>query len=202
MSDRRPLPLAPDGTVIKVGGALLGRQGALDIVVAALAAVAGRGDPMLVVPGGGPFADTVRLIDTEIGLSADAAHWMAILALDQYAELLASRVPRARVVWGAGEVAPALAAGELPVLAPYRWLRSADPAVLPHSWDVTSDSIAAWVAGELGARRLVLAKAVRVDVAALVDPHFSRALPAGVDTIIVGPSELERALTVSPQQPH
>ena len=39
----------------------------------------------------------------------------------------------------------ALSAGHVPVLAPSRWLREADP--LPHAWTVTSDSIAAWVAG-------------------------------------------------------
>jgi aspartokinase-like uncharacterized kinase len=159
-----------------------------------LAAAAERGDPMLVVPGGGPFADAVRQIDTEIGLSDDAAHWMAILALDQYAELLASRVARSRIVRDPGEVAPVLASGELPILAPSAWLRSADPPALPHSWEVTSDSIAAWVAGELGASRLVLAKAKRVDVHALVDPHFARALPEGVEAIIVEPSELGDAL--------
>ena len=48
-------------------------------------------------------------------------------------------------------------AGRVPVLAPSRWLREADP--LPHSWDVTSDSIAAWVAGQAGASTLVLVKA-------------------------------------------
>ena len=188
-------PLAPNVTVVKVGGALLGRRGALDIGVPVLAAAAARGDSILVVPGGGPFADTVRRIDTEIGLSADAAHWMAILAIDQYAELLASRIAGSRIVRGPGEVAPALMAGELPILAPSGWLRSADP--LPHSWEVTSDSIAAWVAGELGATRLILAKAVRVDVSALVDPHFARALPEGVETLIVDPSELSDALSVS-----
>src|SRR2546427_3560943 len=39
---------------------------------------------------------------------------------------------------GETEIAAALAAGRIPVLAPFRWLRTADP--LPHSWDVTSDS--------------------------------------------------------------
>ena len=42
------------------------------------------------------------------------------------------------------------------MLAPYRWMRSAD--VLPHSWDATSDSVAAFVAGALDAARLVLIK--------------------------------------------
>jgi aspartokinase-like uncharacterized kinase len=61
---------------------------------------------------------------------------------------------------------------------------------------VTSDSIAAWVAGELGATRLVLAKAARVVVGALVDRHFARALPQGVEALVVEPSELGDALSV------
>jgi aspartokinase-like uncharacterized kinase len=166
-------------TVVKVGGALLGREGALDIVVPILSRVAERGDPVLVVPGGGPFADAVRRIDTEHGLSAYASHWMAILALDQYAELLASRIPLSRVVRSAGGALAALATGELPILAPSDWLRSADP--LPHSWDVTSDSIAAWVAGELGAARLVLIKAVKSNRPESVDRYFERVLPPGVE---------------------
>jgi probable H4MPT-linked C1 transfer pathway protein len=182
-------------TVVKIGGALLGREGALDIVVPILSRVAERGDPVLVVPGGGPFADAVRRIDTEIGLSVYASHWMATLALDQYAELLASRIPLSRVVRSAGGALAALATGELPILAPSDWLRSADP--LPHSWDVTSDSIAAWVAGQVGAERLVLAKASKVDLSALVDPHFARALPEGVAALIVEPVELADALGVS-----
>lgn len=183
-------------TVVKIGGALLGRPGALDdIVVPVLSRVAARGDPVLVVPGGGPFADTVRRIDTELGLSAYASHWMAILALDQYAELLTSRIPGSRVVWNPDEAGNALAAGELPILAPSRWLRHADP--LPHSWEVTSDSIAAWVAGQVGARRLILVKAAKVDVSALVDPHFAHALPEDVEALIVDPTELADALGVS-----
>jgi probable H4MPT-linked C1 transfer pathway protein len=189
-----PIP-APITTVVKVGGALLGRQGALDIVVPVLSRVAERGDPVLVVPGGGPFADAVRRIDTELRLSDDAAHWMAILALDQYAELLASRISLSRVVRDPAEASAALAAGMLPILAPSTWLRRSDP--LPHSWDVTSDSIAAWVAGEVGAERLVLAKAAKADLSALVDPHFARALPEGIEALIVEPSELAGALIVS-----
>jgi probable H4MPT-linked C1 transfer pathway protein len=182
-------------TVVKVGGALLGSEGALDMVVPILSRVAERGDPVLVVPGGGPFADAVRRIDTKLGLSSYASHWMAVLALDQYAELLASRIPLSRVVRSAAAALAALATGELPILAPSDWLRSVDP--LPHSWDVTSDSIAAWVAGEVGAERLVLAKAAKVDLSALVDPHFARVLPEGVKALIVEPSELAAALGVS-----
>lgn len=180
---RSPASIA---TVVKVGGALLGRQGALDVVVPVLSRVAERGDPVLIVPGGGPFADAVRRIDSERGIPDDAAHWMAILAMNQYAELLASLVPRTRLVETMDEIASALESGRLPVLAPYRWLREVDP--LPHSWDVTSDSIAAWVAGEIGAARLVLIKAVKVERPELVDRYFERSLSPGLELVITDAS--------------
>ncbi|HEU4955000.1 MAG TPA: hypothetical protein VFT28_10520, partial [Gemmatimonadales bacterium] len=124
--------------VVKLGGGLLGAPGALGRVCAAVAAI-GRREPLVVVPGGGPLADAVRALDRAVGLSPDAAHWMAILAMDQYAHLLAERIPGGRVVEEAGAIAAVLSAGEIAVLAPSRWLRAAD--TLPHSWDATSDSV-------------------------------------------------------------
>ena len=91
-----------------------------------------------------------------LGLSPDAAHWMAILAMDQYAHVLAERIGGAVLVEEHGAIAGVLARGRVAVLAPSRWLRAAD--VLPHSWDATSDSVAAFVAGALDAERLVLVK--------------------------------------------
>lgn len=187
-----PAPPATAATVIKVGGHLLASQGALGKVVRALANAAERGNSLLVVPGGGPFADTVRRIDQEIGLSPDAAHWMAILGMDQYAALLASRIPRARLVTEARAIAPARDAGFLPVLAPYLWLRNTDP--LPHSWEVTSDSIAAWLAGQVGASRLVLVKPVIAERATLVDSYFEQALPSHVRVLITAGSATEPAM--------
>ena len=154
---------------------------------AALAAVgeAARRRRLVVVPGGGPFADAVRDADRRFGLSDDAAHWMAVLAMDQYAHVLAGRLPNAALVAGPDEARAALAAGACPVLAPYAWLRAADP--LPHAWAVTSDSIAAWVAGALGARRLVLVKPPGVSAATprVVDDYFARAIPPGLPWAVV-----------------
>src|SRR5262249_42742255 len=141
--------------VVKVGGALLAHGRHFDRTLATIGA-ASRDRRLLVVPGGGPFADTVRAAGRRIEFSDDAAHWMAVLAMDQYAHPLADRLTGASVTSDRQAIDAAFDAKKLPVLAPFRWLREADP--LPHSWDVTSDSIAAWVAGEVGARRLVLIK--------------------------------------------
>jgi dihydroneopterin aldolase len=180
--------------VVKVGGGLLGRGDAFERVAGALAACGG-GRPFLVVPGGGPFAEVVRERSHDLQIAADTAHWMAILGMDQYAHALASRIRGAALVERHRDIPMALAAGRIPVLAPYQWLRVADP--LPHSWDVTSDSIAAWLAGALGAARLILLKPVAGDPVTLSDPYFARALPPGVECQVVAPEDLtalDRAL--------
>jgi (4-(4-[2-(gamma-L-glutamylamino)ethyl]phenoxymethyl)furan-2-yl)methanamine synthase len=182
--------------VVKVGGALLARPECLATVLDSVAS-ASKARRLVVVPGGGPFADAVRKVDSQLRLSDEAAHWMAVLAMDQYAHLLADRLRDGLVATSAEEIASALRAGRVPVLAPWRWLRDVDP--LPHSWDVTSDSIAAWIAGTLGARRLVLVKPSGVaDSRAAVDSYFSRALPGNVASAIVAadrPRAIQAALT-------
>jgi probable H4MPT-linked C1 transfer pathway protein len=174
--------------VVKLGGGVLAHAGHFDAALAAIGAAA-RGRRLLVVPGGGPFADAVRQVDRRLRLSDDAAHWMAVLAMDQYAHLVAARLAGGLLVTGTREIAAAREARLVPVLAPSRWLREADP--LPHLWDVTSDSIAAWVAGAVGARRLVLIKPSKAEGGDLVDAYFSRALPPHVTPVIVAADQVD-----------
>ncbi|HEU5041347.1 MAG TPA: hypothetical protein VFT84_11020, partial [Gemmatimonadales bacterium] len=169
--------------VVKLGGGLLETPGALEASVQAVAALALRWR-VVVVPGGGPLADAVRRLDERVGLSDDAAHWMAILAMAQYAHVLAERIERSVRVEEPGGIAEAFAAGRVAVLAPSRWMRSAD--VLPHTWDATSDSVAAFVAGALGARHLVLVKPADGEPEALVDRCFTLVVPAGLPWTAVG----------------
>ena len=115
---------------------------------------------------------------------------MAVLGMDQYAHALTERTAGAVLVEQLPEVYAALDAGLVPVLAPYRWLRAADP--LPHSWSATSDSVAAWVAGAVGAKRVVLIKPVQGEPAKMVDPLYHRTLPPGVDSVVLTAHELEK----------
>ncbi len=141
------------GTVIKIGGSQA-RHHALPALCNAIAEVA-KSHPLLVVPGGGDFADAVRDYAGRFPLSDTAAHWMAILGMDQYGLLLADLIPGSHVVRALPGTEMATRTG-VPVFLPHDWLRQSDP--LPHSWDVTSDSIAAWIAGQANASRLVLIK--------------------------------------------
>jgi aspartokinase-like uncharacterized kinase len=167
--------------VIKVGGGLLGIPGALREVCATIGML-GRQHAVVVVPGGGPLADLVRELDRTVGLSDDASHWMAMLAMDQYAHLLAERIEGAALVEEPDGIAATLGAGRVAVLAPSRWVRAADP--LPHSWDATSDSVAAFVAGALDAKRLVLVKPAEVGGDG-VDRCFVTVVPAGLEVDVV-----------------
>ncbi len=175
--------------LVKVGGGLLEVEGALPRACHAVA-LAARRHALVVLPGGGPFADAVRDFEREHGLTADTAHWMALLAMDQYALVLAERIERARLVASAAEISEALAAGAIPVLAPFRWMRAAD--VLPHSWNATGDSVAAFLAGALGAGALVLIKPVSGDLAALTDPYCALHLPLGLPSAVLGAQEVGR----------
>jgi aspartokinase-like uncharacterized kinase len=136
-------------TVVKVGGGL--GDDALPGLCAELGEL-GRRHPLLVVPGGAGFADAVREADRRFGLRAATAHRMAILGMEQFGWLLSELIPGAE---RCADLARA-GAGRATVLLPAALPLDA----LPTSWDVTSDSIAAWVAGQTGAGRLVLVKGV------------------------------------------
>jgi hypothetical protein len=74
------------------------------------------------------------------------------------------------------------------VLAPSRWMRSAD--VLPHTWEVTSDSIAAYVAGALDAAQLILIKSSTSGQT--TDAYFTTALPQAMPYSVVGYDAIEQ----------
>ena len=175
-------------TVIKIGGGILGIPGALERVARAVAK-ASKTARLVVFPGGGPFADTVRDLDGRLGLTPSSAHWMAILGMDQYAHVLAEQIPGAEIVEGSAGIAEVHERGGVPVLAPHRWLRSADE--LPHTWSVTSDSLAAYIAALLGAHRLVVIKPQEGGME-LMDAHFTRALPDGIELRVLGPKQLDQ----------
>lgn len=179
--DREPLT-----RVIKVGGSLLAYPDVLQRLMLRLP----KARSALIVPGGGVFADAVRALDTSIAPTDSRAHWMAVLAMDQYAEILVEQLQGTGVrVETLAEARSALTSNHVPVLAPSRWLRTANP--LPHSWDVTSDSIAAWVAGQAGAKTLVLVKPPGA-TGQLTDAYFEQALPRGVALEIVRADDKKR----------
>jgi dihydroneopterin aldolase len=182
--------------VVKLGGSLA-KAGVLPLLLVALEAAKG---PAVIVPGGGAFADAVRAEQVRLGFSDKAAHHMALLAMEQYGLLLADLAPRLVPCRSLEEMHRTFDRGSSAVWLPAA-MALAD-ATIPQSWDVTSDSLSAWLARRLGATRLLLVKSVAAPAAldpaalaaqGLVDPAFPSFVEgAGFTVEWLGPGEEER----------
>jgi aspartokinase-like uncharacterized kinase len=139
-------------TIVKLGGSLAG-SALLPRWLDALADCAGR---VVVVPGGGPFADAVRVAQPLMGFDDSAAHRMAVLAMDQYAYALANLHAKLKLADSIAALRRVLRDRAVPVWLPARLVL--DAAEIPASWDVTSDSLAAWLAGKMRAKHVILVK--------------------------------------------
>ena len=138
----------PNPIIIKFGGSLLSDAQNLHHLAQIIA-----GSPQaLIVPGGGPFADLVRHYGTLLHLSEETCHFMAISAMDQYGYILREYMPGCRIF----SCSPFLA--QVP------------EEELPRSWDITSDSIAAYIAREMNASMLIVLKSIDIG------PHLNEAL--------------------------
>lgn len=143
--------------VVKLGGSLLDASA----LPACLDAVERLGGHTLIVPGGGPFAEQVRIAQRQLRFDDVAAHRMAILAMQQMALLINSLKP------GFVRFDKVAALGDLPDVAVWSPLvEELDRADIVPGWDVTSDSLAAWLAGRVKAKELMLVKSAEIDAGA------------------------------------
>lgn len=192
MAEPKHLPLF----IVKLGGSLAGSS-ALAAWIDALDACRAA---LVIVPGGGGFAETVRVMQTKMGFADAAAHHMALLAMQQYALALAAIWPRLVCAQTPAAIRDALQRGQVPCWAPERM---AIKAPLPKSWDVTSDTLAAWLAAELNADELILIKSVDAGgeasltdlaEAGIVDPLFPDfAVASNAKVFLAGPAALAEA---------
>lgn len=176
-----PRPRVQGLTVLKLGGSLARSRH----LAAWLAAAAACPQALIVVPGGGPFADQVRALQAHWRFDDGLAHHLAIEAMAQFGRLLTGMGRNLVPAESLRAIRRARAAGATPVWLPAR-MTIGRPEIA-ESWEVTSDSLAAWLAGRLRARRLVLVKARRPARPAaaldelvgegLIDPAFPRFLP-------------------------
>jgi aspartokinase-like uncharacterized kinase len=146
--------------IVKVGGSLL----ALGDLAARLrqwisAQPAGRN---VLIAGGGELAEEVRRWDERFQLGQERSHWLCADLLDVSAHLLHHLLPETRLCRSVNGLADPAAKPDIVVLAPAAFLHHEESGFagdrLPHTWEATTDSIAARVADVTGADELVLLK--------------------------------------------
>jgi aspartokinase-like uncharacterized kinase len=160
VSEPRPL-------VVKIGGGLLRDRG-MDGLRRACAEASehARARRVLVVPGGGPFADAVRAVDAQVGLDDAVAHRLALQAMDQLGVLLA----------------PLLTGRDISVLAVAEAFVGRPD--IPESWAVTSDSLALFAAAGIGADEAVLLKPVEPPASTITARELKALQEAGEGRIV------------------
>ena len=139
--------------VVKIGGSLEAAPG-LRALLALLAEYGHTG--IIIVPGGGRFADRVRAEQRETGMDNATAHHRAIRAMEQYGAVLCGMEPGLYPITRISEICSADGKGAVPVWLPGNLL--VDEPGIPASWQVTSDSLALWFAGKINAEALLLVK--------------------------------------------
>ncbi len=119
---------------------------------------------VVLIPGGGATADVIRDLDRRHALGEEKSHWLALRALQLNAHFLAELLPRGVLIPAMAGASLGWQAGRIPVLDGYRFAHADEgrPGSLPHSWDVTSDSLAARFAQVAQARELILLKSTDI----------------------------------------
>lgn len=144
--------------VVKIGGSL-SHEPALRTWLTELCELGGG--RVVIVPGGGDFADKVRQYQGEWHFDDLAAHNMCLLAMTQYAILMQGVLPELVLASSEAKIRRALRDGHVAVWVPTALMRDTPDAM--SNWDTTSDSLAAWLSTMLNAERLIVVKSCPID---------------------------------------
>ena len=121
---------------------------------------------VVIVPGGGPYADVVRAQQQRWRFSDEHAHRMALLAMDQFALQLQAMNPALVLAPTLAKISAVLANNQVAIWLPSQMVLS--DKTIATSWDSTSDSLAAWLARSLHPDRLTLVKSCDIAAGATI----------------------------------
>ncbi|WP_367135518.1 delta 1-pyrroline-5-carboxylate synthetase [Methanobrevibacter sp.] len=133
--------------VVKIGGSLFPNY-AIDLAKKL------ENTNSLIVLGGGEFANLIRKYDSEINFSQETNHWTAIDCMDIIAKLVNDKVESTKLAYSIDDAIAISNEGFTPIFVVSKFLREDDP--FECSWDVTSDSIAAYISHRLNANLLIV----------------------------------------------
>lgn len=162
-------------TVLKLGGSLLDLTDLSARLQAVFASLKEDEGPLL-ISGGGDAADIVRRWHQCFGFEEERSHWLALEAIRLNQRLLLELLPKLELVASREAAESAWQNDRIPLLDLAEFMRMEEVSLaanerLPHCWDVTSDSLAAWVAMRWPAERLILLKSVDLPDAQKHEPE-------------------------------
>ena len=110
----------------------------------------------LIILGGGEFANLIRKYDSTQNFSSEVTHFTAIDCMDIIAKLVNDKVDSTKMAFSIDEINEISDDGFTPIFVVSDFLKKEDP--FECSWDVTSDSIAAYVAHIFNANLFIVTK--------------------------------------------
>ena len=142
--------------VFKIGGKILENSNNIKSTISQLTQLFEEKilQKIIVIPGGGSFANFVRSLDEALQIGDDLVHWIAIYSMNYNGIILNRKYPDLEVIEGLNTIQDAKQI--FGIFLPYSFLREEN--TLPHNWDVTSDSIALYVANKLKISQCFLIK--------------------------------------------
>lgn len=142
--------------IFKIGGKILDNSKNIESTIAQLTKLYEENilQRIILIPGGGSYANFVRKVDEELKIGDDLAHWMAIYSMNYNGIELNRKYPELELI----EDLKAFQDSKKTfcIFLPYNFLREND--ILPHNWNVTSDSIALYTAVQLHLSKCFLIK--------------------------------------------
>ncbi len=142
--------------IVKIGGKILENKENLESTIAQFKHICENNivQKIIIIPGGGTYANFVRKIDEKISIGDELSHWMAIFAMNCNGIELSQKYNDIKFFDNLGELKKSNE--RIAIFLPYDFINQRDE--LPHIWDVTSDSITVYIAHHLGLKDCFLIK--------------------------------------------
>lgn len=145
-------------SIFKIGGKILEDFENLNSTISQLTQIFNESliQKIILIPGGGSLANFIRKVYNELKFTEELAHWMGIISMNYNGLELSKKFPKLEVIEDFDKLKKI--SKSFCIFLPYQFLKENDK--LPHSWDVTSDSITLFLAKELGLHECFLIKDV------------------------------------------
>ncbi|MBY8991793.1 MAG: hypothetical protein KGD58_13685 [Candidatus Lokiarchaeota archaeon] len=145
-------------TIFKIGGSILEDFENVSSTISQLSYLYEKDiiQKIIIIPGGGSFANFIRKIYDDLKFTDELAHWMSIISMNYNGIELGKRFPKIEAFEDYRRLKDT--DKTFSIFLPYQFLKNNDK--LPHNWQVTSDSITLFLARSFGVNECFLVKDV------------------------------------------